>query len=660
MKKQHILIFLIAICAQLSAFGSILENDNVVKGIAKLNGKDIPIWFNITGEGTAEVGNGKNSAISQYAEGKLVIPASFINTIDKRQYKVTKIGDFAFSLCDKITEVVLEEGITEIGEHTFFGCNALKTIGYPTTLTTIGRSAFRGCKNLTHTNLPANLIKIGQESFAENKFTDNKIVIPSKITTIPLASFEGTKLQIVILPPSITSIEEDAFRLSADCNFYMFDGKTAPNVNDKSVYLKGHWFASNPEIYKTNSFCKGLLPISAMIPQKEFTTGGVTYTVLQEGMYPGYFTASAHKKSNEATWSHTFNDIKAEVLNNSFAGKWKPSFFVNGITQEFFAGEGIEKLHHIALPSSIEAKNAKNAFANCKALVSLDLSNMKPLEKNESDELLNGLPENAVIYAPIGQTEEHRAYNIVLTTDNGERQASYFKLNIDDNFNELALAGNMIYDLPYKFVANKATFYRSSFQKKKQETIVLPFAAKPSGKVYAFNKTKGDNGAEETIVFSKESEMQANKPYIYLADGTEISANNVEVNPQLVEATLSGTSNLFAVYEANFVKKLAADQHLNGMLYIYNPAGKEGKGSFVRAGEGARITPFHAFLHLNNKNSGVKQTVVLEEGTVTDIEIPSVSTENDDNSWFNMQGIKLNGKPNKGIYIHNGKKQVVR
>ena len=85
MKKQHILIFLIAICAQLSAFGSILENDNVVKGIAKLNGKNIPIWFNITGEGTAEVGNGKNSAISQYAEGKLVIPASFINTIDNHR-----------------------------------------------------------------------------------------------------------------------------------------------------------------------------------------------------------------------------------------------------------------------------------------------------------------------------------------------------------------------------------------------------------------------------------------------------------------------------------------------------------------------------------------------------------------------------------------------
>ena len=106
----------------------------------------------------------------------------------------------------------------------------------------------------------------------------------------------------------------------------------------------------------------------------------------------------------------------------------EPSFFVNGITQEFFAGEGIEKLHHIALPSSIEAKNAKNAFANCKALVSLDLSNMKPLEKNESDELLNGLPENAVYMRQWGKPKSIVLIIIVLTTDNGERQASYFKL----------------------------------------------------------------------------------------------------------------------------------------------------------------------------------------------------------------------------------------
>ena len=310
MKKQHILIFLIAVCAQLSAFASVLEKETLVKGTAKLNGTDIPIWFNITGEGVAEVGNGKNAAISQYSVGKLVIPASFTNAAENRQYKVTKVGDFAFSLCDKLTEVVLEEGITEIGEQTFFGCNALLNIGYPASLTTIGRGAFRGCRNLKHTNLPANLATIGQETFAENQFSDNKIVIPNKITTIPLASFESSKLQIVVLPPSLTSIEEDAFLHSEDCDFYMFDGTTAPTVNEKSVNQKGHWYATNPEIYTANNFCKGLLPISAMIPQKEFIAEGVTYKVLKEGTYPGIFTASVHKKSDETTWSHTFNEFK--------------------------------------------------------------------------------------------------------------------------------------------------------------------------------------------------------------------------------------------------------------------------------------------------------------------------------------------------------------
>ncbi|GAB6977071.1 leucine-rich repeat domain-containing protein [Prevotella falsenii] len=659
MKKQHILIFLIAVCAQLSAFASVLEKETLVKGTAKLNGTDIPIWFNITGESTAEVGNGKNAAISQYAAGKLIIPASFTNATENRQYKVTKVGDFAFSLCDKLTEVVLEEGITEIGEQTFFGCNALLTIGYPASLTTIGRGAFRGCRNLKHTNLPENLATIGQETFAENQFADNKIVIPNKITTIPLASFEGSKLQIVVLPPSLTSIEEDAFLHSEDCDFYMFDGKTAPTVNEKSVNLKGHWYATNPEIYTADNFCKGLLPVSAMLPQKEFIAEGITYKVLKEGTYPGIFTASVHKKSDETTWSHTFAELKENVFNNSFAGKWKPTFRVNGITPDFFAGEGIEKLHHIALPANIEAAQAKNAFAQCKALVSLDLSKLKPLAKNESDELLSNLPENTVVYAPKGQTEAHRAYNTVLTTDNGERRTSHFKMNIDDNFNELAMKGNMKYDLPHKFMADKATFYRSSFQNKKKETLVLPFTAKPSGKAYAFDKMQGENGAEQTILFSKEEQMQANKPYIYVSDGEVISGDNVEINPQTAETTPSEATNLYGVYEADFIKNIAKNLQLQGTIYVYSSAGNTGKGAFVRAGETAKITPFHAFFHLNRNNSETKLNVSFEGEEPTEIDTPSASNSNDNNAWFNLQGIKLNGKPKKGIYIHNGKKKII-
>ena len=41
--------------------------------------------------------------------------------------------------------------------------------------------------------------------------------------------------------------------------------------------------------------------------------------------------------------------------------------------------------------------------------------------------------------------------------------------------------------------------------------------------------------------------------------------------------------------------------------------------------------------------------------------IESISTEKADNTWYNMQGVKFNGKPSvPGIYINGGKKVIVR
>ena len=72
--RKYIILLLLAICTQLSA--DVLGKDTNIKGTAKLNGKDVPMWFNVTGTDVVEVGNGKNAAISQYSEGKLVVPAN--------------------------------------------------------------------------------------------------------------------------------------------------------------------------------------------------------------------------------------------------------------------------------------------------------------------------------------------------------------------------------------------------------------------------------------------------------------------------------------------------------------------------------------------------------------------------------------------------------
>ena len=645
--RKYIILLLLAICSQLSAEG--LGKDTNFKGTAKLNGKDVPMWFNVTGTDVVAVGNGKNAAISQYSEGKLVVPANIVNPADKRRYKVEKVANFAFSLCSKLIAVTLEEGIKEIGENAFSGCNALQTIGFPTSLTAIGRGAFAGCSQLRHAQLPKNLASIGQETFAGNQFADSKLLLPIKVAAIPVAAFDGCKLQMAILSPTLKSIEEDAFRGAGSCDFYMFDGNTVPSVHNRSVNAASHWYVSKPQSYGQESFCNGLLPISAMVPQDEFVADNLTYRIVQAGQYPGIFTATAYKKSDKKPWTSEFKDLKAAVHNPTFAGKWKPEYRINDIV----------KLHHIALPASIEPALSKNAFAQCKALVSLDLSAMSPLSKAESDAFLSGLPEFTIVYAPKTQAQEHRAANTVLTSKDGKRYTSLYKMQLDDNFDALALQGNLAYRLPYSFEAKRANFFRSSFKNKKKETLVLPFAAKPRGKAFAFDGMDKQSGTNTTLKFAKKDELQANTPYIYASDGTEIWAENVVVNPQ--NSTNTQTKDgLFGVYKADLVKALAAAQQLNGAAYTLNAEGNKGYATFVQATDETKLTPFHAFLHLPDMLVGANLKLVFEGEAATGIEKVANDADNENNTWYNLQGIKFNSKPQKGIYIRNGKKVVVQ
>lgn len=655
--RKYIILLLLAICIQLSA--DVLGKETLIKGTAKLNGKDVPMWFNVTAEGVVEVGNGKNAAISQYSEGELVVPANVVNPADKRSYKVAKVANFAFSLCSKLTTVTLEEGIKEIGENAFSGCNALQAIGNPSSLTAIGRGAFAGCSQLRHAQLPKNLASIGQEAFAGNQFADNKVILPIKLAAIPVAAFDGCKLQMAILPPTLKSIEEDAFRGTGSCDFYMFDGNAVPSVHNKGVNVASHWYVSKPQNYVQKSYCNGLLPISAMVPQDEFVADNLTYRIVQVAQYPGIFTASAYKRNDKKDWSSEFKDLKTAAHNPTFAGKWDPEYRINGIDANFFTGNDIVKLHHIALPASIEPAQSTNAFAQCKALVSLDLSAMSPLSKAESDALLSGLPEFTIVYAPKTQAQEHRAANTVLTNKDGKRHTSLYKMQLDENFDALALQGNLAYRLPYSFEAKRATFFRSSFKNKKKETLVLPFAAKPRGKAFAFDGMDKQSGTNTTLKFAKKDELQANTPYIYASDGTEIWAENVVVNPQNNTNTQT-KDGLFGVYKADFVKALAAAQQLNGAAYTLNAEGNKGNATFVQATDEAKLTPFHAFLHLSDKLVGANLKLLFEGETATGIEKVTTDADNEDNTWYNLQGIKYNSKPQKGIYIRNGKKVVVQ
>ena len=58
---------------------------------------------------------------------------------------VTKIANFAFSVCRSLPSITILDSVTEIGESAFKDCTSLSSITIPDSVTEIGESAFENC-----------------------------------------------------------------------------------------------------------------------------------------------------------------------------------------------------------------------------------------------------------------------------------------------------------------------------------------------------------------------------------------------------------------------------------------------------------------------------------------------------------------------------------
>ena len=167
-------------------------------------------WFNkrekitsiIIGEGITRIGNENFSAHDSRRRWKVYSNLTSISLPST----LKEIGKSAFFRC-RVDSLTLPEGIKKIEEHAFNNGD-LKNINFPSSLTEIGRSAFFN-NSLSHIIIPGSVKHIGESAFKSN--SGQYIELKEGVIEIGESAFEWCYITDLLLPKTLKVIGKSAF-----------------------------------------------------------------------------------------------------------------------------------------------------------------------------------------------------------------------------------------------------------------------------------------------------------------------------------------------------------------------------------------------------------------------------------------------------------------
>ena len=137
---------------------------------------------------------------------------------------VVTIGEFAFAECEALTDMVIPNNVTTIGKQAFWYCSSLETVSIPASVTSMGGGVFSGCESLISITVdPGNTVYCSVEGVLYDKAMttlmryprqkkDTWFVIPAGVTNINDGAFAYfSNLVNLTIPKSLTRVGSSAF-----------------------------------------------------------------------------------------------------------------------------------------------------------------------------------------------------------------------------------------------------------------------------------------------------------------------------------------------------------------------------------------------------------------------------------------------------------------
>ncbi len=324
--------------------------------------------------------------------------------------------------------------------------------------------------------------------------------------------------------------------------------------------------------------------------------------------------------------------------------------------KDWFSLRDLKSIEGMEYLNTSEVTNMDGLFYGNRKMPYIDISSFDMGKVTDKWHMLSLFGDkNVLIYLPKGAAEEMLSdshvgtaeqiegrFNLVVTTDGENYTCSDFRLFDGKDF-----------IVPKAFTATKATLDRT-FTPGIRSTVFLPFTfdATKFGKVYYFN---GETMADETgIRFDPipVAKTVANAPFILDPKVTMISAENVEVK-ETNETAIIMDNQMMGVYKCGYMPQNA---------YYYDAT--DGKLKRVTDENSTSIKAGHAYFLLSTATEADADIIDVEfgENVATGIvDIDNWLKTYDAGDYYTLDGRKVSGHPaRKGIYIHNGRKVVVK